>query len=398
MKIIIVGGHLAPALAVIEVLLPCHSRVGGNPDTFSLHETYLAPPEILFLGRKYALEGDNSLSLEYQKITAMGIPFINLTTGRLQRKFTKHALTSLFKLPIGSLQALKELMRNRPDCVVCFGGYVQIPVAFAAFILGIPIITHEQTRKAGLANKIIAPFATVICISWEESKKYFPKNKTILTGIPLRKEFFTHVIAQERNDEAIPSAAADKTIYITGGSLGAHAINLLIEGCIEKLLEKNFYIIHQTGDAKEYNDYDRLAKLKQNLSQALQNKYKLVKFIDPQDTAQAMTSADLVISRSGMNTTAELRYLNKPCLLIPLPNGQSNEQLENALFLEEQGLAKVSRQEDLTPEILYSQITSIIDKLDKAKSSKLQPNRLIPYDAAEKITQIITQISGQKKQ
>ena len=372
MKIVIVGGHFAPALAVIQAL-PKNT-------------------EILFIGRKYALEGDNAFSLEYQKITAMGIPFVDLTTGRFQRRFTKYTFTSLLKLPIGSLQALKELMKFRPDCIVAFGGYVEVPVALAAFILGIPVVAHEQTRKAGLANKIIAPFATVICISWEESKKYFPENKTVLTGIPIRKEFFTAVIRR-----GIKSYAPTKTIYITGGSLGAHSINLLVEGCIEKLLE-NFYVIHQTGDAKEYNDYDRLEKLRQSFPQELQNKYKLVKFINPQEAAQTMVSADLVISRSGMNTTAELLCLKKPCLLIPLPHGQANEQLENALFLSEQGLAKVVRQEDLTSEILYSQITAIIDKLNKGDNSSIQPNKLIPYDAAEKITQIITQIYEQKKQ
>ncbi len=368
MKIVIIGGHLAPALAVIQAL-PKNT-------------------EVLFIGRKYALEGDQALSLEYQKITSMGIPFINLTTGRLQRKFTKHTCLSLLKLPLGSLQALKVLIINRPDCVVCFGGYIEVPVAFAAYLLGIPIITHEQTRKAGLANKIITPFTSVICLSWEESKKYFPANKTILTGLPIRKEFFD-VIAR--------STPNPKTIYITGGSLGAHAINILIEGCIEKLL-KNFQVIHQTGDAKEYKDYDRLEKLKQSLPQELQNRYKIVKFIDPEDAAQTMASADLVISRSGMNTTAELLYLSKPCLLIPLPHGQSNEQLENALFLQEQGLAKVLKQEDLTSEILYSQITSIIAKLDKPDNSSTQPNKLIPYDAAEKITQIIRQIYEKKNQ
>lgn len=370
MKIVIVGGHLAPALSVIQSLPK---------------ET-----QILFLGRKYALEGDNALSLEYQKITAMDIPFINLTTARLQRKFTRHTLTSLFKLPLGSLQALKELMKFQPDCVVCFGGYVQVPVAFAAYLLNIPIITHEQTRKAGLANKIIAPFVTKICISWEESKKYFPENKTILTGIPIRKEFF---------ETTKPSPSNIKTIYITGGSLGAHAINILIEGCITNLLtNNNFHIIHQTGDAQEYKDYDRLEKMRQTLPKELQDKYKIVKFTDPSESAHAMSSADLVISRSGMNTVAELLYLNKPCLLIPLPHSQANEQLENALFLEKQGLAKVLNQKDLTPEILYSQITSIIAKLNNAENSSTQPNTLIPYDASEKIVQIIEQISGQKKQ
>lgn len=374
MKIVIVGGHLSPALAIIE-RLPKDAR-------------------ILFIGRKYALEGDDAFSLEYQKITSLGIPFVNLTTGRFQRRFTRFTLYSLLKLPIGFLQAFQKLSVFNPDVVVCFGGYVQIPVVAAAYILRIPVITHEQTRKAGLANKLIAPFAKTICISWPESAKYFPKSKIVLTGLPLR----ISLRDPAQRGEAISSGFrknSEKTIYITGGSLGAHAINVLVEGTLQKLLEK-FYIIHQTGGALEYNDFERLEKLKDRLPKNLQNKYKLVKFIDPKDTASVMNSADLVISRSGMNTVAELMYLKKPCLLIPLPHGQAEEQRENAVSMEKFGIAHVLRQEELTPEILYSQITQFIAKLDSSRlnrnkegSKTLQSKKLINYDAAEKIVQII---------
>jgi UDP-N-acetylglucosamine--N-acetylmuramyl-(pentapeptide) pyrophosphoryl-undecaprenol N-acetylglucosamine transferase len=367
MKIIIVGGHLSPALAVIE-RLPKSAQV-------------------LFIGRKYALEGDKAFSLEYQKITSLGIPFVSLVTGRLQRKITRFTFSSLFKLPIGFMQAFKALASYKADCVVCFGGYVQIPVAFAAYLLGIPIVTHEQTRRAGLANKIIAPFTRTICISWPESVKYFSANKTILTGIPLRKEFFQSPHLVKYNKQRI--------IYITGGSLGAHAINLLVEGCIEKLLEK-FHVVHQTGAATEYNDYERLEKIRRKVLVPMQDRYKLSRFIDPQEAAQTMAAADLVVSRSGMNTTAELMYLEKPCLLIPLPHGQTNEQLENAVFLQKLGLAKVLRQDGLTPEMLYSQIATIIDKLDVVRSSASKTKKLINYDAAEKIVEIIQQACKQK--
>lgn len=367
MKIVIVGGHLAPALAIIERL---------PKDT-----------QILFIGRKYALEGDKAFSLEYQKITSLGVSFVNLTTGRLQRKFTRFTLPSLFKLPIGFIHAFKILANYKPDVVVCFGGYVQIPVVAAAYLLNIPVITHEQTRKGGLANKLISRVAKTICISWPESAAYFPKEKTILTGLPLRKEFFQKSnITKDKNR---------KTVYITGGSLGAHAINVLVEGTLAKLLEK-FYIIHQTGDAKEYNDYGRLEKIRGQLPKNLQDKYKLVKFIDPKDTAVVMNSADLVISRSGINTVAELMYLEKPSLLIPLPHGQAQEQLGNAVSLQKLGIAHILHQEELSPEILYSQITRFIAKLDKEGVSTLQSKKLINYDAAEKIVQLIIQAYRQK--
>lgn len=381
MKIVIVGGHLAPALAIIERL---------PKDT-----------QILFVGRKYALEGDKAFSLEYQKITSLGIRFVNLTTGRLQRKFTKFTLLSLFKLPTGFLQALKVLVKYRPDVIVCFGGYVQVPVAAAAYVLHIPVITHEQTRKAGLANKLITPIAKTIYISWPESEAYFPKSKTILTGLPLRKEFFqkkySPLLLGEGMGEVFGNqkSHSDKLIYITGGSLGAHAINALVEGTLTKLLEK-FYIIHQTGDAREYCDYERLEKIKDRLPKYLQDKYKLAKFIDPAAAAGIMNSADLVISRSGMNTVAELMYLEKPCLLIPLPHGQASEQLENAVSLKKHGTAVVLRQEELTPEILYSQIMQFVAKLDKEGNKTSQAKKLIKYDAAEKIVQLIIQAYRQK--
>lgn len=369
MKIIIVGGHLSPALAVIE-RLPKNTR-------------------ILFVGRKYALEGDKAFSLEYQKITSLGIPFVNLTTGRLQRKYTKFTLYSLFKMPVGFYQAFKILSGFKPDIVLCFGGYIQVPVISTAYILRIPVITHEQTPKAGLANSLCAPFANTVCISWPESAKYFSPQKTVLTGLPLRKEFF----------KIKTSNSQLSTIYITGGSLGAHAINILIEGTLTKLLEK-FYVIHQTGDAGQYNDYDRLKKIKEKLPENMRSRYKLVKFIDPEDTASVMNSADLVISRSGINTAAELIYLKKPCLLIPLPHGQAREQLENAVLVEKQGIARVLTQEELTPQILYSQITQFIAKLDSSRfnrSKSSQAKKHINYDSAEKIVRIITDTYKQKK-
>ena len=138
MKVVIVGGHLAPALSVIEVL---------PKDT-----------EILFIGRKYALEGDNALSLEYKTITSMNISFVGLNTGRLQRKLTKFTFFSLMKLPFGIIKSFLILLKFKPDVVVGFGGYVSIPVAFCAYLLRIPIVIHEQTMEAGLANKFVSFF------------------------------------------------------------------------------------------------------------------------------------------------------------------------------------------------------------------------------------------------
>ncbi|MEK7451076.1 MAG: glycosyltransferase, partial [Patescibacteria group bacterium] len=164
MRVIIIGGHLSPALSIIEKL----------PKT----------DKVLFIGRKYVFEGDQALSLEYKTIQSLKIPFVNLITGRLQRKFTKHTIPSLLKLPYGFMRSILALIKFQPDVVLSFGGYLSFPVVLSAFLLRIPIVIHEQTLEAGLANKILSVFAKKICISWETSRKFFPKGKIVLTGNP----------------------------------------------------------------------------------------------------------------------------------------------------------------------------------------------------------------------
>ena len=167
MKLIIVGGHLSPALAVIEAL---------QKDV-----------NVLFIGRKYVFEGSKTLSLEFRTITKRKIPFVSISTGRWQRKFTRFTIPSLLKFPFGILQSFLILKKFKPDVVLSFGGYLSLPVGIAAFILRIPIVIHEQTLEAGIANKVLSIFAKTVCISWETSRKYFPKSKVILTGNPMRK-------------------------------------------------------------------------------------------------------------------------------------------------------------------------------------------------------------------
>jgi len=370
MRVVIIGGHLSPALSVIEAL---------PKDT-----------EIVFIGRKYTFEGDKALSLEYQTVTARGIPFRSIKTGRLQRKFTLHTVPSLGKLPYGIVQSYNILAGFKPDVVVCFGGYVQIPVALAASFLKIPIVIHEQTLKAGMANRLIAHLATKICVSWEESKRFFPKTKTILTGNPLRKEFFETLKAIPKKDKKVHRPH----IFVTGGSSGSHAINVLIEGCLEQLLKK-WYVIHQTGDAK-FQDFDRLQELKKTLPKELQERYNLMKFVPPQEIVHTLLNADIVVSRSGMNTTTELLYLGKPCILIPLPYGQTNEQLDNARLIERTGLGKVALQNSLTPQLLYSQIAEILATLETYEVYSQKAKKLVHQDAAEKIIEVIQNTRRQK--
>lgn len=368
MKIVLIGGHLAPALSVLEAL-------PKNTD-------------VLFIGRKYALEGDNALSLEYQTITSLKVPFVGLNTGRWQRKLTKFTLFSLLKLPLGIIKSFLILIKFKPDVVVGFGGYVCVPVIFCAFILRIPVVIHEQTMGVGVANKIVSRFAKKICISWNSSREYFPKDKVVLTGNPIRKFPSLNYKFSIFNNK-LPM------IYVTGGSSGSHFINVLIEGIIEKLL-KTYNIIHQVGDAQEYHDFDRLKRLRESLPEELRENYILEKFIDPSHVGDLLRLSSLIISRSGMNTVTELIYFEKPSILIPFPFSQSDEQLKNAEFLEKIGLSIVLRQSDANRKKLLQTINLMSRNINNYKINKPEFRNLNGQNAAQNIISVINYVYKSK--
>ncbi|MBA3723268.1 MAG: UDP-N-acetylglucosamine--N-acetylmuramyl-(pentapeptide) pyrophosphoryl-undecaprenol N-acetylglucosamine transferase [Candidatus Levybacteria bacterium] len=366
MKLLIVaggGGHFAPALAVLDKL----------PKEW----------EVLVVGRKYAFEGDEALSFEYQTAQKLGIPFTPITTGRLQRKLSTHTISSLLKIPVGLSQATKILKDFKPDVVLSFGGYIAVPIAVAAKMQKIPIVLHEQTLQAGLSNKIVSKFADKICISWKYSEQFFPKDKTVLTGNPLRKEFFEYADSSRHG-----SNNKHPLLYVTGGSGGAHGINLLVEGALEKLLE-NYLVIHQTGSATEFGDYDRLQQKRASFPEHLQKRYELTKFVPSDQVVSMIQHADLVIARSGIGTVSELLYLGKPCMLIPLPYGQQHEQLTNAQFVQSTGLGEVFEQDVLTPELFVEKVQEMLSNIETYKSHAVVTHELIDRDAADKIIEIV---------
>lgn len=371
MKVCLIGGHLAPAQALLDYL----------PSTWTP----------IFIGRKFTFEGDSSYSMEYQTITEQNIPFYALKAARLQRRLTRHMLLGLHKVPYGYIQALNILRKEKPDLVIGFGGYLSLPVAIAARTLRIPVVIHEQTLKAGFANLIISKFARQIVVSWDSSLNYFPKSKTSLVGNLLRKE-----IVESFKSSTKKVVTELPRIYITGGSGGAHAINQLIEGALPELLKK-YEIIHQTGDAAEFKDYDRLTKLKEELPEKLCKRYTLYKFIRPNEIGEIYKSADLVISRSGINTVTELFILEKPCLLIPLQVGQKNEQLDNAVFLKNIGLAVILSQEYATSEHLLQEVDDIMANLASfSVKSEIDPSQHL--HAAEDLIKLLVNTYEKKEE
>lgn len=371
MKIVLIGGHLAPALSVLEAL-PKNTQV-------------------LFIGRKYALEGDDALSLEYKTITSLDVPFVGLNTGRLQRKITRFTLFSLLKLPFGIIKSFLILIEFRPDIVVGFGGYVSIPVIFCAFILRIPVVIHEQTLEVGFANRIVSRFAKKICISWQTSAKYFPKDKVVMTGNPIRKFPILNSLASLRSGQFSIFNNKLPTIYITGGSSGSHFINVLVEGIIEELLKK-YNIVHQAGDAHEYCDFDRLKQLKESLPEKLRDNYILEKFIEPSQIGDILNLSSLIISRSGMNTVTELIHFEKPAILFPLPFAQNNEQLKNAKFLEKIGLGIVLHQAKANEKKLLQTIRLMVRNIDNYEINREKLGNFPGERAAQNIISVINYV------
>lgn len=340
MKILITGGHLTPALAVIEELKKIRNT------------------EIVFVGRKYALDFEKTLSFEYQSIKKLGIRFIELKTGRLTRIISWRSFLNFIKFPLGFIYAFQILKKEKPDVILSFGGYLGLPVAIISWLMRISVYTHEQTIIPGLTNRVIGFFAKKIFISFEESKKYFPSGKIVLSGNPIRSSIF-----QIRKKPFIINKTKP-VIYVTGGSLGSHSINVLIESIISRLLQ-DFIVIHQTGDTKEYQDFERLSLIKNK-------NYFLKKHFFDEEIGYIYSLTDLIISRAGANTVFEIIALKKPAILIPLPWSASNEQKAQAQFLKEKGVAEIFFQEEDKygrSSHLYQLIIKMTNNLSKYKKN-----------------------------
>lgn len=327
MKILFTGGHLSPSLALIDYLR-------------NKREV-----EIIFVGRKYNNDKDKSLSLEYKEMIKRKIKFYHLPTGRLTRIFNFSLLLNLFKIPWGLLAAFGILKKEKPDVVFSFGGYLAFPVACWAFIFRIPLYTHEQTINPGLANRIIALMAKKIFITFPETKKFFPQQKTIHTGIPLKPNIFQVIKKPFSLDKFKKSK-----ILILGGSLGSHSLNLIIEKNLS-MLKKKYIVIHQVGNIKKYHDFERLK------NKADKNYYVAEHFFDD-EIGYLYKISHLVISRAGANTFFELIALKKPAILIPLPWSANKEQLKQARLFEKLGLGRVFYQNE-KPKKLISLINKI---------------------------------------
>jgi len=358
MKLLITGGHLAPALALIEELQKSKKDV-----------------DVIFVGRKYPTDQERTLSLEYKEISKKKLTFVSLEAGRLTRIISLSSLIGILKIPIGFLKGFFIINQYRPDFIMSFGGYLALPLVFWGYIFRIPVFTHEQTIKPGLANNLISFFSKKIFVSFDEVRNNFPKNKTYVSGNPVKSSIFT--IGKKpfeiKKDRPI--------VYITGGSLGSHSINMHITKIIAKLLN-SYIVIHQVGDTKEYHDYEDLLLLKNQLPKDLRSRYFLVKHFFDDQIGYVYNNTDLVIGRAGANTFFELLALKKPALFIPLPWSSGREQQHHAEIFAKAGCGEIFHQ--ITPsEKLLRLIIQMTDKIDYYKSNFKNLAKLYKKDVSK---------------
>lgn len=350
--IIFTGGHHNSALEVAKALKK---------------EGY----QTLWIGHKFTQRGDKSLSAEYQEVTANKIRFLELKAGKFYRKFD---LLEWLKIGLGFIQSLYYLILNRPALIFSSGGYLSVPVVIAGWVLRIPSITHEQTVIAGWANKAIAPFVSKILLTHNSSKSNYPADKSIVVGLPIRKE----LLSSKYSKKFTP-----KLLYITCGKQGSHVINQAVFPIIPKLVEK-YTIVHQTGANTLTKDAERARRLKDKLGD-LKSHYIYGPYFFSEDAATYLRSSSLVISRSGAHTSYEFMVLGKKAVLIPIPWVSHNEQLLNAKLVAKETGSTILEEKDLTPENLYQAI------IDTDKVKKITPSVKLPTNATEKIIDIVHQ-------
>lgn len=361
-KLFICGGHVTPAIATIDIL------------------TRDKNIDIVFIGRKYAMEGDRHISAEYTLIQEKSVRFLPIIAGRLQRTFSVQTIPSLLKIPAGFIQAVRYCLTEHPVLIVSFGGYVALPVALAGWLLHIPVITHEQTLAPGLANRIIERIATRVCVTFDETLQKFTKEKTIVTGLPMREELFS----PSKTAPYVMETKKYPLLYITGGSTGAHTLNRLLFPVIGELVKK-YTVIHQTGSFS----HDAAVAIRSALPENARARYIIESFTTLPQLSWILGHAFFVIGRSGANTTMELSALGKVAILVPLPWSAGNEQLLQAKWLAIHGGAVVVEQNTLTSTTVLKHIQEVeksYDELHK-RAEVFAPS--IPRDGAARLAQEI---------
>jgi len=364
MKVIVsgggTGGHVFPAIAIANALKTMHTNI-----------------DILFVGALGKLEMD--------KVPKAGYPIKGLWISGFDRKFTLKNLLFPFKLIYSLIKAFFIVLKFKPDVAVGVGGYASGPTLKVAEWLGVPTVLQEANSFPGVTNRLLGAGAKKVCVAYDEMDKYFAKDKLVITGNPIRSNIIELKISKEEAAKEFGLSTDLPTIFITGGSLGARAINNAIAAQYDEILASNVQVIWQTGKLyiEEFKSF----------SEGYENRIVVTDFISRMDAAYQL--ADLVISRAG-GTIAELAIVGKPAILLPSPNVTEDHQTKNVLALVKREAAILIKDREANKTLVPTALSLLLDENQKQRLST-NIRQLAKPNAAEHIANIVTEVAKYKK-
>ncbi|WP_226665836.1 undecaprenyldiphospho-muramoylpentapeptide beta-N-acetylglucosaminyltransferase [Metabacillus litoralis] len=352
------GGHIYPALALINEIKKHDPNV-----------------EFLYIGTEKGLENDI--------VQRAGIPFKSIEITGFKRKISFENVKTISRFLKGVSISKKYLKEFKPDVVIGTGGYVCGPVVYAASKLKIPTVIHEQNSLPGVTNKFLSRYVDKVAICFEDAKKYFPEHKVVLTGNPRASE----VLGQdaEKGRMTLGLKNHQKTVLIFGGSRGARAINDAVLKMIPSLAGKPYQVVYVTGEVH----YEKVMAEINKLSDSSE---VIVKpFIH--NMPEVLAGVDLIVSRAGATSLAEITALGLPSILIPSPYVTANHQEVNAKSLSDYHAAILLKESELTGETLLSKIDYILLNQMKLDEMRKASRELGIPDAAKRLYKVMQNIS-----
>ena len=356
------GGHIFPAIAIADCL-----------------KKRFPQADILFIGAKNRMEMD--------RVPKAGYPIEGLWISGFKRELSLDNLSFPFKLLSSMINARRIIKRFRPDVVIGVGGFASGPTMKTASSLNIPIVIQEQNSFPGITNKLVAKKAAKICVAYNDMDRWFPKDKIVLTGNPLRNNIKPLDDQKEEYLKFFGLNPAKKTILLVGGSQGALGINKGISAMLDTFKNNDYQMIWQTGT----HYYDKAVdEVKNN---GLQDRIRCTVFIDRMDMAYA--AADVVISRAGAMSISELSLLRKAVVFVPLPTAAEDHQTKNAMSLVKENAAMMVKNSETEKELLPT-VFALME--DDGKQNEMKDNiaKFAKPNAAEDIVDQIEMIINKK--
>ena len=333
------GGHIFPAIAIAKSL-----------------ENKVSDIELLFVGAKDRME--------MQKVPEAGYKIEGLWISGFQRSFSKRNLMFPFKLISSVIKSMKIVRRFKPDLVIGTGGFASGPLLFAASRKGIPSVIQEQNSYPGITNKVLSKYVNKVCVAYDNMERFFPKDKIIFTGNPIRKAILNFKDKREEGKKLFGVNNGKITILVVGGSLGARTINESIKESISEFANNELNLIWQTGTS-----FGDVAK---NIIEDINiDGISSHMFIREMDLAYA--AADIIVSRAGAIAISELCFVGKPILLVPSPNVAEDHQTQNAQSLVNKNSALMVKDVDAKRKLVSELISLSRNKdLQGVLSSNIQ--------------------------